>query len=93
MPSDVVEGVAALEVEALVIVDVELLNDDEVVTEATERAGLGENCPASSGFESRNAAVRSPVGHPSVQGDDLQQPIKGGLVNSQVYHWLPVGHC
>ena len=89
----VVEGVAVLEEEVLVIVDIELLDDEEVVAEATESAGLGENCPASPGFESRNAAVRSPAGHPSVQGDDLQQPIKAGLVRAQVYHWLPIGHC
>lgn len=37
---------------------------------------------------------RSRVGQPfRLHGFDEQQPMKGGSVNAQVYHELPVGHC
>lgn len=53
----------------------------------------GSQSAASSGFEDRKPAVRSPAGQPSLQGLLLQQPIKGGCVEAQVYQRLPVGHC
>lgn len=59
-----------------------------VLTEEEDRNGA-----AMAGFESRNPAVKSPVGQPLVHGLDLQQPMKGGSVKAQVYHRLPWGHC
>lgn len=36
--------------------------------------------------------MRSSLGHPFLQGFDLQQPMNGGFVFAQVYHKLPEGH-
>ena len=48
---------------------------------------------ATFGFELRKPAVTSPSGHPPPEhGLLLQQPINGGVVAAQVYHWLPAGH-
>ena len=73
--------------------------DDEVndagVDEADDMAAAseGKKSAASSAFEDKKPAVRSPTGHPALQGSLLQQPINGGCVAAQVYQRLPVGHC
>jgi len=60
----------------------------------TEDAAAGRKSFATAGFEERNPAVTSPLGHPVVlvHGLDLQQPKKGGSVVAHVYHSLPLGH-
>ena len=82
------------------LIDVEVAEEDEVVTEDEVGADvevadvvLVRNAAATLGFEERNPAVKSPWGHPLLaHGFDLQQPRNGGVVPVQVYHRLPVGH-
>ncbi len=66
---------------------------DEAEAEA-EDAAAGRKSFATAGFEERNPAVTSPLGHPvvPVHGLDLQQPKKGGTVAVHVYHSLPLEH-
>ena len=59
--------------------DTELEACEDTVLKACDDTPLGENGPATTGLEERNPAVRSLTGHPLVQGDVLQQPMKGGL--------------
>ena len=70
------------------VVDVSVDEEEDMAAGSDDRKSA-----ASSGFEDRKPAVRSPAGHPSLQGLLLQQPRNGGCVEAQVYHRLPVGHC
>lgn len=95
------EGDALIEAaeEDEIAVGVDDVCDDEVACAGVDEeediaAELeGRKSAASSGFEDKKPAVRSPAGHPSLQGLLLQQPMNGGCVDAQVYQRLPVGHC
>jgi len=83
-----------VEVEAAADEIVELERLDVVDEAAAEGPPLGENGPATAGFELRKPGVRSPVGHsPCWHALDLQHPMNAGVVKLHVYHWLPSGHC
>ena len=54
---------------------------------------MAEYGPASDSFEERIAALKPSLGHPFwAQGSEVQQPMKVGIVDWQVYHLEPVGH-
>ncbi len=87
-------------VEAMVADDIglpeaepETEEDEDVEVLADWDALDGKNAAASFGFEDKNPAVTSPIGHPDVQALALQQPMNGGDVLAHVYHRLPVEHC
>ena len=73
------------ELEGLVVVEL-LLDEDELATVLEDAPLAGKNTAAIAGFDDKNPAVISSLGQPLVHGLDLQQPMKGGLVYSQVYH-------
>lgn len=77
------------ELEGLVVVELlldEELDEEELATVLEDAPPAGKNTAAIAGFDDKNPAVTSPLGQPLVHGLDLQQPMKGGLVYSQVYH-------
>lgn len=76
-------------------VDADCAVDDENDVVGLDEDSLDRNGAASSGFELRNPAVRSPAGQPPEQGfaPVLQHPINGGVVYLHVYQLLPSGHC
>ena len=67
----------------------------DVVLNVAIAPEVDKNGAATRGLESRKPAAKSAAGQPLVlaHGLDLQQPMKGGSVNPQVYHRLPEGHC
>lgn len=63
-----------------------------VVDEAEAVVLAASKGSAIAGFVDRKPAVKAPVGHPALQGLDLQHPRNGGVVCAHVYQLLPSGH-